>query len=85
MYMITPDGRIRRIARRPRNWDALENWEDYHFIPENREWDAGEVELVVRAIGLYDIHPDSAFEGDSAWLRSVTKEFCATRHLNLSD
>src|SRR5712691_3755405 len=82
MFRIDVSGNIRRIKRRPHNWEHLE-MADYRFIPERRSWDTEECELVARAIGLYDISPDSAFS-DERWLKSLTREFCRTRRLNLT-
>jgi hypothetical protein len=83
MYVITGGGRIKRLKRRPANWDALECWHDYHFIPENRSWDADEVERVVRAIGIYDVYPNSAYLSEDRWLKKITRDFCNTGRLRL--
>ena len=81
MFVISPRRGLRRIRRRPANWDALECWHDHHFLPENRVWDADEVELVVRAIGLYDLYPNAAYLSEDHWLKRVARDFCRTRHL----
>lgn len=83
MFEITGTGNIRQRRRRPANWDALECWHDYHFVPENRRLDADERELIVRAIGLYDIHPDAAYTFDDRRLKRLARGFCRTRCLDL--
>lgn len=40
MFMIDGGGEIRRIGRRPRNWERREAEDDCRFIFENRRWDA---------------------------------------------
>jgi len=77
MFRIDGGGNIRRIKRRPANWEQLESRDDHRFIPERRAWDAEECELIARAIGLYD------FSSDERWLKSLAREFCLTRRLNL--
>jgi hypothetical protein len=84
VFVIRPSGSIRRVKRRPANWDKLESWDDYHFIPENRAWDTSECELIVKAIGLYDIHPDAADPSNDRWLKRQAREFCQTGRLNLT-
>jgi hypothetical protein len=34
MFVISPRRGLRRIKRRPANWDALECWHDHHFLPD---------------------------------------------------
>src|SRR6266581_5511348 len=82
MFRIDGGGNIRRIKRRPSNWEQLEFRDDDRFISERRLWDAEECELIARAIGLYDISPDAAFSNER-WLKSLAREFCRTRRLNL--
>jgi hypothetical protein len=84
MFVISPDGDIRHVKRRPGNWDRLENWDNYQFIPETRSWDAVETEQIVKAIGLDDVYPNAAYSSNDRWLKRLTREFCRTRRLNLS-
>jgi hypothetical protein len=83
MFRIGGGGNIRRIKRRPRHWEQLELRDDYRFIPENREWDPEECELISRAIGLYDISPDASY-GAEKWLKRRAIEFCRTGRLILT-
>jgi len=52
-------------------------------FPKNRRLDADERELIVRAIGLYDIHPDAAYTFDDRRLKRLARGFCRTRCLDL--
>jgi len=84
LFIIDGGGNIRLARRRPANWEKLEIRDEFHFIPENREWDADEIELVSKAIGLYAISPDAARLSGERWLKRRAREFCETGRLNLT-
>jgi hypothetical protein len=83
LFIIDGGGKIRLTKRRPKNWEKLEIGDDFHFIPENRDWDADEIELVSKAIGLYDISTDAARLSGDRWLKRRAREFCRTGRLTL--
>jgi hypothetical protein len=83
MFQIDGGRNIRRIKRRPRNWEKLESW-DYHFIPEHGFWDTTACDLISIAIGLYDISPAAGVPSNERWLKRRAREFCRTGHLNLT-
>jgi len=70
MFIIDGGGNLRRVRRRPRNWELLEAEGDYRFIPENLRWDVDDRERVAQAIELYDIAPsDSIDSANERWLK----------------
>ncbi len=83
MFEITGGGIIKRRRQRPANWDTLECWHDYHFVPENRRWDADEREWIARAIGLYDVLPNAMYSFEDRQLKRLARGFCQTRRLDL--
>jgi hypothetical protein len=77
MFIIDTAGNIRRVHRRPRDWEHREAEEDCRFIPENRRWDGDDCEHVAKAIGLYDITPsDSIDSANERWLKRRAREYC---------
>ena len=85
MFMIDSGGNIRKIKRRPANVERLE-FDGYRFIPENRRWDADELEWVAKALGdLYEIAPDFVTSSENeAWLKRRAQEFCLYGTLTLT-
>jgi hypothetical protein len=67
MFVITGGGTIQRRRGRPTNWDLWTRTS----TAENRVWDADEREWIVRAIGLYDFHPDAEFTDRPGLCRCV--------------
>jgi hypothetical protein len=85
MFMIDGGGDIRRIGRRPRNWERREAEDDCRFIFENRRWDADDREHIAKAIGLYDIIPsDSVDSANERWLKRRAREYCSQGWLTLA-
>lgn len=85
MFAIDAGGKLRRIKRRPGNWERLTCWDTFHFIPENRGWDADEREWIAAAIGLTELSPDMHMRRSDAWLRRRALEFCAKRPCDWGD
>jgi len=79
------NGKLGKIARRPRNAENLEDWEGVRFVFERGNWSYDDVNAVWSAIGLYDlIGPPSGRPGEAAWLRRRAAEYCRTGVLSLA-
>jgi hypothetical protein len=84
MFVIDGALTIKRIARRPRNWERLANFEGWRFIPEGRQWDADEVEAIAVASGVIDALGFLPATTSQAWLRRRAIEACERRPLNFT-
>jgi hypothetical protein len=85
MFVIDAGGRLKRLRRRPRNWEHLV-YEGYHFIPENREWDVDEREAILNCLGLAVADFGTTFldEEWSAWVRQKADEWCRKGRVSLT-
>ena len=85
MFVIDGGGDLRRIRRRPRNWERREAGEACRFISETRRWDGDDCETIAKAIGLYDIAPsDSMDSSNERWLKRRAREYCEHGRLTLT-
>jgi hypothetical protein len=85
VFVIDGGGNLRRIRRRPGNWERRETEDDCRFIPENRSWDVDDRERVARAIELYDIIPsDSTDSANERWLKRRAREYCLQGRVTLT-
>lgn len=85
MFMIDGGGDLRRIRRRPRNWERREAEDDCRFISETQRWDVDDRECIARAIGLYDIAPSDSIDSfNERWLKRRAREYCARGRLILT-
>jgi hypothetical protein len=85
MFMIDGGGDLRRIRRRPRDWERREAEDDCRFISENRRWDSDDCECIAKAIELYDVAPsDSIDSANERWLKRRAREYCLRGTLTLT-
>jgi hypothetical protein len=85
MFVIDGGGDLRRIRRRPRNWERREAEDDCRFLPENRRWDVDDRERIAQAIELYDVMPsDSIDAANERWLKRRAREYCLDGKLTLT-
>jgi hypothetical protein len=84
MFVTPPfpsEGDLQRIRRRPSNWWRLAS-HGWHFLPENRGWDADEREWISCAIGLHQLSPSEWANGQSnRWWKEIAREYCQCRNL----
>ena len=83
MFAVDESKSLRRIRRRPSNWDTLicRGW---LFLPENRRWDACEREEVILAIGELSEISDLLDNCSDAWLKRRAVEYCQFRTVTLT-
>jgi len=83
MFAIDEGGSLRRVQRRPSNWDVKMR-RGWRFLPENRIWDADEREAVILAIeelaGIRDLVENES----DAWLKRRATEYCRSRSVTLT-
>lgn len=83
MFAVDECKSLRRMRRRPSNWDTLiiRGW---LFLPENRRWDAYERDAVISAIeDLWALH-DILGDYSDAWLKRRAAEYCQFRTVTLT-
>ncbi len=75
MFAVDESKSLRRIRRRPSNWDTL-TCRGWLFLPENRRWGVDERDAVFLAIDeLYTMRGLLDDCGD-AWLKRRAAEYC---------
>ena len=83
MFMVSEVGELRRIKRRPKNWETLV-MRGVVLVPENRPWTVDERDAVANAIDeLTTIYP-SVHLAEDGWLKRRTLEYCAKRAITLT-
>lgn len=82
MFAINEVGRLRRIRRKPRNWDTLK-MRGWVFISEARRWGVDERDAVINAIPtLYAL--GRMLDGFSdTWLKERATEYCSGKPIKL--
>lgn len=83
MIVIDEGCRLRRMARKPANWDELEMG-GWHFLSENRVWDASEREAVVTAIDELAAIRELVEQCDDQWLKRRAIEWATTGQVTLT-
>jgi hypothetical protein len=78
MFAIDEGGSLRRVQRRPFNWD-VKTRRGWRFLPENRIWDADEREAVILAIEELAESRDLVENESDAWLKRRAAEYCRSR------
>jgi hypothetical protein len=85
MFLIDGGGDLRRIRRRPCDWERREAEDDCRFIAENRPWDGDDCEMIAKAIELYDIAPaDSSDSDNERWLKRRARDECSQGWVTLT-
>ena len=83
MFVVDESLSLRRIRRRPSNWDTLEQ-RGWLFLPENRRWGVDERGAVLLAIeefaGIRELLDDCS----DAWLKRRAAEYCQFRTVTLT-
>lgn len=86
MFLIDDRGNLERIARRPANWETLEDFDGYIFLSENKAWDAWEREKVAVALGFTALFGPTFHDGYSwAWLKRRAIEHCQNKEFDFTD
>ncbi len=83
MFAVDESNSLRRIRRRPSNWDTL-TCRGWLFLPENRRWDAYEREEVLLAIDELSEIRDLLDNCSDAWLKRRAAEYCQFRTVTLT-
>ena len=83
MFAIDEGGSLRRVRRRPSNWD-IKTCRGWKFLPENRIWDADEREAVILAIEQLAEIRDLVENCGDAWLKRRAVEYCHSRSVTLT-
>lgn len=83
MIVIDEGCKLRRMARRPANWDTLvmRGWQ---FLSENRVWDASEREAVLKAIDDLAAVRELLEDCDDRWLKRRVIEWATTGRVTLT-
>lgn len=82
MFAIDETGALRRMKRRPTDWDARE-LRGWRFLPERRAWTVDERGAVIAAIDELNGLPGLGGCTD-AWLKRRAAECCAGRPITLT-
>ena len=83
MFVVDEGGALRRIKRRPANWDAL-SCRGWLFLPENREWDASGRDAVIASIDELYALADLLDTFSDAWLKRRAAEYCRSKRITLT-
>ena len=83
MFVVSEDGSLRRIKRRPANWDAL-SCRGWQFLPENRQWNADQRESVIASIDELYFVRDLLDTCSDAWLKRRAAEYCRSKRVTLT-
>ena len=83
MFAVDEGKSLRRIRRRPSNWDTL-TCRGWLFLPENRRWDAYEREEVSLAIDELSEISELLDNCSDAWLKRRAAEYCQFRTVTLT-
>ena len=79
MYCIDGAGILRKLSRRPTNAWKLECFDDWHFLLENRPWDADEWEWMSRAMGLFELDPFCCIHETDRWRKVCARAYLGNR------
>ncbi len=83
MFVVDESKSLRRIRRRPSNWDTLA-CRGWLFLPENRRWGADEREEVILAIDEFAAIRELLYDCSDAWLKLRAAEYCRSRTVTLT-
>ena len=84
MLVVAPqpeEGDLRRVRRKPAGAEkmVLQGW---HFLAENRLWDADDREAIARATGLYAITPAGWMHESDDWFKAFARAYSGSGNLH---
>jgi hypothetical protein len=83
VFIIDESRFLRRLQKRPSNWDARQR-RGWRCLPENRPWDAAEREAIILAIEPLAAIRDLIEHSSDAWLKRRAAEYCRSRRVALT-